>query len=185
MVIDCFSHPHCNQFQYYLRLAVNQIICPCVKQLIFLTKIRIIPMITQFNNTFVSMLLAVTVAVASGAVEAGKGSGNGGGSSSSGSYGSGYGSGNSAMYGPGQTTGQGYETRNSNQYRHQNQHRYHNGNGSAQGNRYSADPGKSQFSSDKYLNQKDFQAWLNQSQSKTQNKAQNQNQVQNMDQDGL
>ena len=184
MVIDCFSHPHCNQFQYYLRLAVNQIICPCVKQLIFLTKIRVIPMITQFSNTFGSILLAVTVAVASGAVEAGKGSGNGGGSSSSGSYGSGYGSGNSAMYGPGQMTGQGYETRNSNQYRHQNQHRNHNGNGSAQGNRYTANPGNnSQYSNDKYLNQKDFQAWLNQSQNKAQ--TQTQNQVQNRVQDGL
>ena len=128
----------------------------------------------QFKTTFTSILLAITVAAASGVVEAGRGGGNGAGSHSGG----GFGSGNGAMYGSGPATGYGYETRNSNQYRHQRQHQYRSGNG---GN--AAGPGTGQYSDDKYLNQQDFQAWLNQDQSKA--RTQNHNQVQNMAQDGL
>ena len=132
---------------------------------------------TQLKATFTSILLAITVATASGVVEAGKGNGGGGQSG-------GYGSGNGAMYGSGQTTGHGYETRNSNQYRYQHQNQYRNGNGSnAKGDRQSFDSGTGQYSNDRYLNQEDFQAWLNQNQSKAQ--TQNHNQVQNMAQDGL
>jgi len=134
---------------------------------------------TQFKVIFTSILYAITVAAAPGVVEAGKGNGGGGQSG-------GYGSGNGAMYGSGQTTGHGYETRNSNQYRyqHQNQNQYRNGNGSnAKGDRQSFDSGTGQYSNDRYLNQEDFQAWLNQNQSKAQ--TQNHNQVQNTAQDGL
>lgn len=128
----------------------------------------------QFMTTFTSIVLAITVAASSGVVEAGRGGGNGGGSHSGGDFGSG----NGAMYGSGPSTVYGYETRNSNQYRHQHQHRYRNGNGD-----HAAGSGTGQYNDDKYLNQQDFQAWLNQDRSKAQ--TQNHNQVQNMAQDGL
>ena len=132
---------------------------------------------TQFKAIFTSILYAITIAAAPGVVEAGKGNGGGGQSG-------GYGSGNGAMYGSGQTTGPGYETPNSNQYRYQHQNQYRNGNGGiAQGDRQSFDSGTGQYSNERYLNQEDFQTWLNQNQSKAQNH--NHNQVQNMAQDGL
>jgi len=130
----------------------------------------------QFKTTFTSILLAITVAATSGFVEAGRGgAGNGGG----GSHNCGdFSSGNGAMYGSSPSTGYGYETRSSNQYRHQHQHQYRNGNGGI-----AAGSGAEQYSDDNYLNQQDFQAWLNQNRSKAQ--TQNHNQVQNMAQDGL
>lgn len=125
---------------------------------------------TRFRAAFSIILTAAILASASGAVDAGKGNGGG--------------SGNGAMYGPGPASGYGYDARNSNQYRHQNQHQYqyrkgHGGN--ASGSVQSLDAGKDQFSTDKYLNQKDFQTWLNQNQSKVQNH----DRVQTMDQGGI
>lgn len=124
----------------------------------------------QLKTTFTGILLAITVAATSAVVEAGKGSGKGGGS----------GSGNGATHGSGPSTGYGYGTRNSNQYKYQHQHQYQyrNGNGD-----HAAGSGSGQFNDDKYLNQQDFQAWLEQNQSKA--RTQNHNQVQNMAQDGL
>jgi hypothetical protein len=132
----------------------------------------------QLKTTFTSILLAIKEAAASGVVAAGKGGGNGGGGGSGSGNASTYGPGNGSMYSSASTTGYGDETRNSNQYRHQHQHQYRKGNGGQ-----AADYGTGQFIDDKYLNQQDFQAWLNQSQHKTRN--QNHNQVQNMAQDGL
>jgi len=131
---------------------------------------------TKFKATFTSILLAITVAATSGIVEAGRGSGNGGGGGNH--SGGGFGSGNGAMNSSGPSTGYGYEMRNSNQYKYQHQHRYRNGGGD-----HAAGSGTGQYKDDKYLNQQDFQAWLNQNQSKA--RIQNHNQVQNMAQDGL
>ena len=126
----------------------------------------------QFKAIVTGIFYVITVAAASGVAEAGKN--NGGGQSG------GFGSGNGAMYGAGPTTGHGYQTRNNNRYRHQNQHQYRNGNGhNAKGDRQNFDTGTDQYSNDRYLNQKDFQAWL------YQNQSQNHIQVQNMTRDGL
>lgn len=134
---------------------------------------------THFRTTLTSILLAITVAAASGVVEAGKGNGGGAGQNSD------FGAGNGAMYGPGPTTGYGYEKLNSSQYRHQPQNQYRNDNGRAEWNMNSADSGKGQYSNDKYLNQKDFQAWLYQNQDQLKNQNQERNQGQTMFQDGL
>ena len=132
---------------------------------------------TQLRGTFGSILIALTVAVVSTNAEAGKGNG--------GSAGQGYGSGNGAMVGAGPITGNGYTTNNSNQYRYQHQYQHREGKSNGNWTMDSADSGKGQYSDDRYLNQEDFQAWLNQNQNETKKQTQNRNQVETIARDAF
>ena len=96
-----------------------------------------------------SMAIALLVATTTGVVEAGNGKG-----ASDRSYGAGYRTTPAAE----QAAGRARE-----QNRHQHQYRQREHNGSTNWTMESADSGKGQYSDDKYLSQKDFQAWLYQS----------------------
>ena len=135
---------------------------------------------TRFTTILGSTVLALVVAMTGGVAEAGKGGGAGRQGGSPGHAGG-------STYGPGPAISQGFETRNSNQYqyRHQYQHRNQNNVWNANSKSASADTRKERYSDDRYLNQKDFQAWLNQEQPKNQhqNRVQDQYQAQTKVQD--
>lgn len=78
-------------------------------------------------------------------------------------YGSGdrgYGAVNRTMPAAGQAAGTEHQAREQNRYRYQHQKRQREHNDSTNWTMESADSGKGQYSNDKYLSQKDFQAWL-------------------------
>jgi hypothetical protein len=84
-----------------------------------------------------------------------------------------------------QPTGTGHQTRDKNQYRNQHQKRQRQHNGNTNWNMESADSGKGQYSNDKYLNQKDFQAWLYQNLEQSGQQPQYQGNIETIAGDGL
>lgn len=118
-----------------------------------------------------SILVALSFAVTSNVVEAGNWNG----------------AGHRMQPATQQPTGLGYQTQthDKNQFsnQHQNRQRQHNGN--TNWNMESADSGKGQYSNDKYLNQKDFQAWLYQNLEQSGQQPQYQGSIETIAGDGL
>ena len=112
-------------------------------------------MIMRSRKALGSILLAFTFAAASGVVDAGKGNGGG-------RQGGGFTTGNGAMYGSGAASGSGSGQRNGNQHQYRHQHRHRHGNDNTRSGGSVAGVGNGTYSDDRYLSQKDFQAWLNQ-----------------------
>ena len=128
----------------------------------------------QLTRTSGGMFLAVLLSLASGSAIAGKNSGNGSG------YNSHYRNGNGSMNSTGQAYGSGYGSQNSSHYRYQHQRRHQHNDSQSQWKVNSADSGNDRHSNEKYLNQRDFQAWLKQGQVQPKNQNQNRYQEQNM-----
>jgi hypothetical protein len=118
-----------------------------------------------------SIVVALSIAVTTGVVEASNGNGAGN---------RGYGAGHRTIPAAGQAVGTEHPAREQNQYRVQHQNRQREHNGSKSWTMESADSGKGQYSNDKYLSQKDFQAWLYQNLEQTGQQLQYREDTENM-----
>ena len=133
-------------------------------------------MYTRMTEISGRIVLALSVAVITGVVEASNGNGAGD---------RGYGAGYRTMPAAGQAAGTEHRTREQNQYRYQHQNRQREHNGSTSWTMESADSGKGQYSNDKYLSQKDFQAWLYQNLEQSGQQPQYREDAENMAADGF
>ena len=132
---------------------------------------------THYTRTVGSLLLATTVLTVSATAEAGNGSG--------GRQGGGFSGGPGAMHGSDTGAAYGTENRNGNQYQYKHQHRHQNGTGNTWRKQSGGSSGDSQYSDDRRLSQKDFQAWLNQNQGTQKRQEQNSRHHQAWPQSGL
>ena len=123
-----------------------------------------------------SIVIALSVAVTVGVVEASSGNDAGN---------RGYGAGNRTTPAAGQAAGTGHQVREQNRYRYQHQYRQREHNGNTRWTMESADSGKGQYSNDNYLSQKDFQAWLYQNLEQTGQQPQYREDAENMAADGF
>ena len=118
-----------------------------------------------------SIVVALSIAVTTGVVEASNGNGAGN---------RGYAAGHRMIPAAGQAVGTEYQAREQNRYQYQHQNRQREHNVSTSWTMESTDSGKGQYSNDKYLSQKDFQAWLYQNLEQTGQQLQYREDTENM-----
>jgi hypothetical protein len=133
-------------------------------------------MYTRMISISGSIVVVLFVTATSGVVEA---------SNRNGAGDRGYGAGHRTMTAAGSTAGTEHHAPEQNRYRYQHQNRQREHNGSTNWTVDSADSGKGQYSNDKYLSQKDFQAWLHQNLEQTGQRLQYREEAESLAADGF